>query len=112
MVLKTSSSPKGNLKFPHTKIISNHRLILIRIFSNHMLLPLVRLVISGLLVVKTRVNHLVTLIIPMGKTLMDKTIMGQICLGNINGGNQELDGTLMLLLTRSLRCPLILNYLS
>lgn len=107
-----SSSPKGNLKLPHIKIINSHKLTLIRIFSNHTLVLLVRLVISGLLGVKNRVKHLVTLIIPMDKTLTDKTLMGQIRPGKINGGNHELDGTLMLFLTRGLRYPSILNYLS
>ena len=108
--LMVSNDPKGNLNLPHTKIINDHRLTLIKIFSSHMLLLWVRLVISGMQGVKSRVNHLVIAITPMEKIPANKTLTGQLHPDKINGGNQELDGTLVLSLICGLRCPSTLNY--
>ena len=104
------SNPKGILNFPHTKIINSRRLILIRISSNRMLLLQAKLVINGMLGVKSRVNRLVTVITPMDKIPTNKTLMGRTRLDKINGGNKQLGGTLVLLPTHGLRCPLTLNY--
>lgn len=75
-----------------------------------MLLLQAKLVISGMLGGRSRVNRPVTAITPMEKIPMDKTLLGQIRRDKISGGNKQLGGILVLPPTRDLRCPLILHY--
>ena len=96
-ISKYFSNPKGNLRLLCIKIISDHRSILIEIYSSPMLPLLVKLVTNGLLVVKIQDNNQGMAFNYLNITLMDKILMEKI-----HGGNEALVGTLMLAPIRGL----------
>lgn len=74
-VSKYLRNPKGSLKVIRIKIIINHRLILIKNFSNYILPLLVKLVTNGLLAVKIWDNNQVMELTCLTIALMDKILM-------------------------------------